>query len=403
MSAEQSANAIPNDWDRAGLPAWSFFSPEMLEAEKALLFRRHWQAVCHVNDIAEAGEFVTLDLAGERALVLRGNDGEVRAFHNLCRHRGSRVVAETQGRCKSAVICPFHGWAYNLDGTLRGAAQPASLPELDPVKYGLKPIEMDIWNGFVFVRFLPGPQPSVAEVMARFAPELAQYDLAEMVPTGEGFWTTEVEANWKCVRDVDNEGYHVPMAHPGLADLFGSNYYDEPFSEGANRSFSTFREGPGRLWSVQNYKKILQAPDKLDDEHKAAWLYLGMFPNLVFGIYPDSIIFYQEFPLECGKTIQRGATYRHKNEDRRMRLTRYLSMRIDRLTSKEDEQLIEWTWEAAFSSGFDGVILSDLEYGVRSYHDELRTHFPVLNEDEPPKGELDARNAALLTENEGVA
>ena len=65
--------------------------------------------------------------------------------------------------------------------------------------------------------------------------------------------------------------------------------------------------------------------------------------------------------------------------------------------------MIEWTWEAAFSSGFDGVILSDLEYGVRSYHDELRTHFPVLNEDEPPKGELDTRNAALLMENEGVA
>jgi phenylpropionate dioxygenase-like ring-hydroxylating dioxygenase large terminal subunit len=392
-----SQAAPPEDWDRTGLPAWSFFSEEMLVLEKDVLFRSHWQAVCHVNDLPDAGDFITLDFVGERALVLRGQDDVVRAFHNLCRHRGSRVVAESSGTCKSAVICPFHGWAYNLDGTLRGVAQPASLPKMDPVKMGLKPLEMEIWNGFVFVRFKPGPQPSVAEVMARFAPELAQYDLADMVPDGNGFWTTEIEANWKCVRDVDNEGYHVPMAHPGLADLFGKNYYDEPFQHGTSRSFSKFRDGDARLWSVQNYKTILEPPAQLDADHKHAWLYLGMFPNLVFGLYPDSVIFYHEFPLANGKTIQRGATYRHKDEDRRMRLARYLSMRIDRLTSKEDEQLIEWTWEAAFSSGYDGVVLSDLEYGVKTYHDALRVLFPVLKEDEPPTGGLQTRNAALLS------
>jgi len=81
-----------------------------------------------------------------------------------------------------------------------------------------------------------------------------------------------------------------------------------------------------------------------------------------------------------------------------MRLARYLSQRIDRLTSREDEQLIEWTWEAAFSSGFDGIILSDLEYGVRSYHNRLRTLFPVLNGDEPAPGTLAATNKVLLTE-----
>jgi len=392
----ESQIAPPTDWNRAGLPAWSFFSEEMLELEKDVLFRSHWQAVCHSNDIPNAGDFVTLDMVGERALVLRGQDGIVRAFHNLCRHRGSRVVADTHGTCKSAIICPFHGWAYNLDGTLRGAAQPATLPKLDPVEMGLKPLEMDIWNGFVFVRFKPGPQPRVSEVMARCAPELDQYAMADMVPDGKGFWTTPVAANWKCVRDVDNEGYHVPMAHPGLADLFGKNYFDEPFNNGTSRSFSKFREGTPRLWSVRKYIEIMKPPAALDADHQQAWLYIGMFPNLVFGFYPDSINFYQEFPLANGKTIQRGAVYKFKDEDRRMRLARYLSMRIDRLTSKEDEQLIEWTWEAAFSSGYDGVMLSDLEYGVKTYHDALRKLFPVLIEDEPAKGTLASRNAALL-------
>ena len=110
---EKENTNIPNEWDRAGLPAWSFFNNEMFEAEKDLLFRRHWQLVCHSSDIPNNGDFVTLDLVGERALVLRGSDGGVRAFHNLCKHRGSRVVAEGSGNCKSAITCPFHGWTYN--------------------------------------------------------------------------------------------------------------------------------------------------------------------------------------------------------------------------------------------------------------------------------------------------
>lgn len=385
-----------NDWDRSGLPAWSYFSPDLLEAEKELLFRQHWQLVCHVSDVPEPGDYVASDFIGERALVVRGRDNKVRAFHNLCRHRGSRVVGDDKGHCKSAIICPFHGWAYNLDGTLRGAARPDTLPDLDPQEWGLKPLEMDIWNGFVFVRFKPGPQPAVSEVMARFDDEIAQYDLAGLVPDGAGQWTENIRANWKCVRDVDNEGYHVPMAHPGLADLFGNRYVDEPFKNGTSRSFSGFRDGDSRLWSVRNYRNILPDRPELDADHQKAWLYVGMFPNLVFAIYPDSVIYYHEFPVETGKTIQRGACYKRPKEDRRLRIARYLSGRIDRITTKEDEQLIEWTWEAAQSSGYDGVILSDLETGVRSYHDELRRHYPVLDADEPEAGTLNAANKALL-------
>ena len=251
---EKENTNIRNDWDRAGLPAWSFFNNEMFEAEKDLLFRRHWQLVCHSSDIPNNGDFVTLDLVGERALVIRGSDGEVRAFHNLCKHRGSRVLAEVSGNCKSAITCPFHGWTYNLDGTLRGAAQPASLPALDPVKYGLPPLEMDIWNGFIFVRFQPGPQPALSQVLKNFDAEVSQYQLASLQASGDGFWTEQINANWKCVRDVDNEGYHVPMAHPGLHDLFGKNYYDEPLKDGLSRSVGSFSSGSGRMWSVRNYK-----------------------------------------------------------------------------------------------------------------------------------------------------
>ncbi len=85
--------SIPANWDRRGLPAWCYHSETLLELEKEELFRRHWQLVCHVSDLTEHGAFVTLDIVGERVLVIRGDDGEVRAFLNICRHRGSRVVS----------------------------------------------------------------------------------------------------------------------------------------------------------------------------------------------------------------------------------------------------------------------------------------------------------------------
>ena len=220
MNSKDNSASTPKSWDRSGLPAWSFFNKELLEQEKDLLFRRHWQLLCHQSDIPEQGNFITCDFVGERALIIRGKDNQIRAFHNLCRHRGSRVVAEEKGGCKSAIVCPFHGWVYNLDGTLRGPAQPSSLPDLDPIKFGLKPIEMENWNGFIFVRFQPGPQPSIREILAPFDAEIEQYELADLLPSGDDYCTEDVAANWTCVRDVDNEGYHVAFAHPGLHDLF---------------------------------------------------------------------------------------------------------------------------------------------------------------------------------------
>src|SRR3546814_6887809 len=132
--------------------------------------------------------------------------------------------------------------------------------------------------------------------MAPFESEAALYKAADMVPAYRGFWKSETAVNWKAVRDVDNEGYHVPMAHPGLQDLYGHGYFDEVFTGGANRSFGPFNAGPGRTWSVRNYKKTVPDMPNLPDSHKRAWVYLGMFPNTVIAFYPESLLFYQEFP-----------------------------------------------------------------------------------------------------------
>jgi len=397
-TALKSPAAPPgNDWDRRGLPAWTYHSEALLQLEIDEIFLNHWQLAGHVNDVPKKGDYFTLDIANERALIVRGDDGEVRAFHNLCRHRGSRVVGDKQGHCKNALICPFHGWVYNFDGTLRGAARPNSFAGLDKSKFGLKPVESEIWMGFVFIRFSKGPQPSVAELMARFAPEMAHYKVEDLVPAG-GFYDFTTNVNWKSVRDVDNEGYHVAMAHPALQDLYGATYYDEPFEGGVSRSTGTYSTHGGRRWSVRHYLKNAPVQTSLPEDLRRRWSYFGLFPNCVIAVTPEMVQFYQEFPLGVSKTLQRGAVYCRPHESREDRLARYLAKRIDRETGREDIQLTIWSNESMKSKAFDDFHLSDLELGVKSHHDHVRSALPVVTLPEEPQGRSIAELNRQLTE-----
>ncbi|MDE0113485.1 MAG: aromatic ring-hydroxylating dioxygenase subunit alpha [Albidovulum sp.] len=395
-----SGFSIPADWNRKGLPGWTYFSEELFELERDELFRKHWQYACHVSEVAEPGQYVALNVADERGFVIRGADGVIRAFHNLCRHRGSRIVTEDKGVCQSAIICPFHGWSYNLDGSLRGIARSDAFPELKREEWGLKPLEMEIWQGLVFCRFIPGPQPTLADILRPVSEEVKPYRIDGMQIAEEFPHEEHLPVNWKCVRDVDNEGYHVRQAHPGLHDLYGGDYRDETITEWISRSEGRFNPGRGNLWSVRHYRKHLPNPAHLPERSRNAWIYIGVFPNFVLGLYPDSAIYYQEFPLAPERTLQRGATFKHKNESRELKAARYLSGRIDRIASNEDRLLAVWSVEATKSSAYSGVVFSDLEYGLAAYHDQLRKLLPVLaNASEPPRGRLREFNDAMKEEN----
>lgn len=395
MTIQTKIAAPPQGWDRRGLPGWTYHSPALLELEKEHVFRRSWQLACHVSDLPTPGSYVTLDIVGERALVLRGQDGVIRAFHNICKHRGSRLVADEKGACRNALVCPFHGWVYNLDGTLRGPARPDTFPPLDKREFGLSEIDCEVWLGFVFIRFAAGDQPAVEALMAPYHEQLSHYRMDTAVPAGK-IWTQTSPVNWKSVRDVDNEGYHVAMAHPALQDLYGSTYYDEPFVDGVCRSFATYNPHAGRRWSVRNYVNLSKHSIGLPERLEKAWIYYGMFPNNVIAVTPEAIQFYQEFPLSTGETLLRGAVYRYPEEDRRQRLARYLAARIDRDTMAEDVQLTVWSNEAMASKNFSSFFLSDLEYGVRTHHDHLRRALPVMTLDAAPaESEMEAVNAAL--------
>ncbi len=120
--------------------------------------------------------------------------------------------------------------------------------------------------------------------------------------------------NWKSVRDVDNEGYHVAMSHPALQDLYGSTYFDLPYVNGVSRSLGSFNPHAGRRWSVRNYVRIAGDQEWLPENKRRVWGYYGLFPNLVIAVTPESVQFYQEFPLAVDRTLIRGAVYRRPDE-----------------------------------------------------------------------------------------
>jgi phenylpropionate dioxygenase-like ring-hydroxylating dioxygenase large terminal subunit len=384
-------------WNRSGLPGWAYHSPALFALERQEIFLCHWQIAGHISDIPEAGQWLAFDMLGERAVVMRGADGGVRAFHNLCRHRGARVVDGTEGRCKGAIICPFHGWVYNLDGSLRGPARPESFGAMDRANLGLKPIETEVFHGFIFVRFAPGPQPSVAAWLQPYAADFSAYGTHAMVADGLGSSAATLPVNWKSVRDVDNEGYHVAMAHPALQDLYGRTYRDHVYPGGLSFSHGDFGDAPGRRWSVRHYLALARPAAGLPERLARAWTYYGLFPNAVIALTPESMQFYQEIPLDVGHTRLVGRSYRHAAEGRQMRAARYLARRIDRDTSVEDRQLSIWSNESMRSSAFDGFHLSDLEFGVRCHHDMLRAQMPVLRQAvAPPEEGVAAMNETLL-------
>jgi carnitine monooxygenase subunit len=220
--------------------------------------------------------------------------------------------------------------------------------------------------------------------MAPFDADFASYRMREVVPVQVPDWSTELPVNWKSVRDVDNEGYHVALAHPGLQDLYGRTYRDHYLANGLSMSIGWYGDVPGKLWSVRNYAR--HSPDRPDlaPHLRKAWTYYGLFPNIVFSMTPEGVQFYHDIPINPGRTRLTGRVYRWPNETRAHRLARYLAYRIDRATSVEDQQLSIWSNESMKSSAFEGFHLSDLEYGVRLHHDRLRGIVPVLTLSKPP-------------------
>ncbi len=376
------------------LPAWVYASDEFFELEREHVLLPGWQVVCHVSELERAGDYVTFEFLGERALVLRDDRGAVRAFHNVCAHRAHALVDGTAGHCGKFLTCPYHGWTYHLDGRNRSVSAPDSFPRFDRSAFGLKPLDVESFLGFVFVRFRPGGF-SVAERLHAYRAELEHYRIEDMQPLDEG-WEEVHEIDWKNVIENYVEDYHFPTSHLGLSALMESDYDRQVGAHGTIRLSHRMRAEPLPNWSAERYAALLPEQRHLPEDLRRRWSYFGLFPNVFFDVYPEWIDYFHVVPLGPGRVRLRSRSYGRPDGRREMRLARYLSVRINRQVQNEDNALTRSVQGGFASSAYTAGVLSEREVVVKGFQDWIRERLPVARLLKPPvRGMLAMHNRAL--------
>ncbi|HWO36227.1 MAG TPA: aromatic ring-hydroxylating dioxygenase subunit alpha [Candidatus Acidoferrum sp.] len=208
------ANPLEKAWT---IPAAWYFDKRLAQLERESVFAANWQVVGHLDQVKEPGQFFTIDVNNEPLVVVRGDDGKLRAFYNVCRHHAAAVVPETQG-CAKNFRCPYHGWTYGNDGSLKGMVEFEGVCNFDRADNGLVPVRADTWENFVFVN-LDGRAAPLNEFLGKVPELVAPLKITETLKYFDRRVYT-VNCNWKVY--VDNYldgGYHVPHAHKGLSSV----------------------------------------------------------------------------------------------------------------------------------------------------------------------------------------
>jgi phenylpropionate dioxygenase-like ring-hydroxylating dioxygenase large terminal subunit len=369
------------DWS---LPGWIYTDPEFFAVEMERVIRPSWQIVCHVSEIPGAGDYQTIDYLGESVVVIRGEDGAVRAFTNVCRHRAMRLVEGPSG-CAKKLICPYHAWTYESDGRLSGVPMKSEYPALKLEESGLVPVALEVWQGFVFVCLQPGSFPSVAEMMAPVAEEAALYRFEEMKrmapvrlrPRG---------VNWKNVGDNYSDNLHIPVSHDGLTRLVGKSYRIEAHGWLDRLSGVVADNDKQNFWE-KVYRRHMPRVAHLSEERHRLWLYYKLWPNMAFDIYADQIDFMQWLPVSPTTCLLREVAYALPDSRREMKLVRYANWRINRVVNAEDTWLIERVQQGMASASYGAGPIGTSEVCLRSFAKNIRTLIPQARlHHAPPSG-----------------
>lgn len=379
---------------RYTLPAWIYHNEEFHELEKQQLFMPSWQIVGHVSELSASGDYLAFEFFGQRGFVVRDEAGTLRAFHNVCAHRAHGVVDGERGQCGKFLTCKYHGWTYHLDGRNRSISAADSFPPFDKSRFGLKPIELEVYLGLVFVRLRPGAA-SVAQRMAPHHAELSHYRIEQMVPLTK-MWVCEIAIDWKNVVENYLEDYHFPMGHPGLSALMESNYERQVMPGGTMRLSHLMRAQPRRCWTAQRYATLLPEIGYLPPDLRRRWSYFGLFPNVYLDVYPEWLDFFQLLPTAAGRTLMRARSYGLTDDRRTMRAARYLNRRLNSRVQDEDEALTHSVQRGLASGAYTQGILSDKEIVLAGFQDWVRERLPVAGlVQAPARGTVAARNAEL--------
>ena len=292
----------------ATLPGESYVSDAIFAAEQERIFENMWFCAVRSSDLAEPGKFKKVQVGRESVLLVRGRDGLLRAFLNVCRHRGAQLCTESEGQVKRSLRCPYHSWTYALDGKLMAAPNIGALTDdagspIDRYTFGLVPVALTEWLGYAWVCLSDTPPP-FEEVMAETTRTLGDPDAINRYGIG-GLdvgrrVVYDVAANWKLIVENFMECYHCSSIHPELVDVLPefARGTAAQVNVGLGAEFGSDVAG-FTLGGEAGFDRLPGITDEQDRRYYAITVKPTVFINLV----PDHVIFHRMFPMSAERTV----------------------------------------------------------------------------------------------------
>lgn len=282
------------------LPPAAFVDQGVFEWELEEIFRG-WVCAAHVSAVDAPGKFVVRELGTDSVVILGGDDGAPRAFLNVCRHRGARIVEEPQGQVRKRLRCPYHAWSYDLQGELRAAPHMDEVEDFDFGCNGLLGVRLAVVGGLVLID-LSGEAPDPVEQVGELLGHLERYRLTELERGGAAVY--EVEANWKGIAENYNECLHCPGVHPELNALSHYMSGEEVTGEGAWCGGSMTLRDDASTMALEDAGHTSDRPpiDGLSEEEARTVLYFALFPNALVSLHPDYVMLHTLWPRSPGHT-----------------------------------------------------------------------------------------------------
>jgi choline monooxygenase len=329
------------------LPSRYYFDPAILAEENRRVFGATWQLAGRADQVREPGQYFTATVAGEPLLFVRGNDGELRALSNVCRHRAGPVAA---GEGKRPVLqCGYHGWTYGLDGRLLKTPEFDGVQDFDRAACALPCFRAEVWNELVFVCLDPGA-PSLSDFLGDLVSMLAKRDYSGFRLAHRKEWY--LDCNWKVYVDNYLEGYHIPIVHPGLfREIDYPNYRTE------TRSNFSIQFAP-----LKRPERI--AVNSPGDEVEYFWL----FPNLMLNVYPDNFSTNLIVPVGPNRTLTIFEWFFRDPDAARDRIAETVAFSDE--IQLEDIHICEAVQRGLSSATYDrGRYSPQRENGVHHFHE----------------------------------
>jgi phenylpropionate dioxygenase-like ring-hydroxylating dioxygenase large terminal subunit len=372
--------------DNHTLPSWIYNDARFSQLERDELLSKTWHLACHVSEIAQPGDYITLKYLGERIAVARLQDGNVTAFHNTCRHRAHQVITGESGNCKRVHVCPYHGWTYAQDGAIRGIPG-GSEEDLKQVGHGLINVDFEVCLGFVWIR-LKAEGPSMAERLAPLAGLLQAFRIEEML-ANDDLGVESHAVDWKNMMDNYLEGYHVAVGHPGLNQLVEPEY-DVTVDVENGTVFAThlLKEHPAGGSDAFTYLSVRPDVEHLPGDHGRRWSYLSIFPNVNIGLMPEGVDYFVFNPDGPGRATFRTRSLSLPNPSPALKAAVEATGRIWQEVQEEDNQLTESVQRGFEGSAYPYGYLSPRETGVRAFRDWMRQRLPVVREEVRPAADI---------------